>query len=1371
MNIFLQIGLGLLPATVVTIILFFARKAFNFKKIFITLILTIACGALMTIGISKFVKSGFISSNISQEDMIAFVNALLLEEAYDEASEVIDQYSEEYGYDDDCRLLNARIKFYKGDYEAAYGLYRYLCGNTNCISDGAAEVVFAEEKLSVDSSDLVTIEYIQNNGGNLEDYGYTETSYENIKAVLQSSADDVKKDIEDEIEDEYSISGSIRDCAEAVAGVSEAYTDILDDGQNITGKYKRTFNSIKEDNPEFLNLICVKKARIKANVLAGDYDAITEELDSNSTYHELMISSELYMSGLVKKSAFPDEYRQIDENDAADLKSQISKIYRKNKGDLSVQDRKSLKLRVDAISNQLDDAPLVTIKEKLIDAAEEEADTDRTKVYLELAKIENYFGNETSTDSYISEAIYSSQDCEDDSYVAAMADIITVINNDSDTENIKSVSEYVDTVLDNSLTIDVESIISPEHQSYADTSSDSSGEDDENYESDDLLSDFAQVATDYVSRVKSAISIGKIDTADFENITARVQIDSDYITDTDELKDSINVYDCSAEITDFTLSKIEYSESNIILVCDVSGSMDGNMQDLREAVTTFVTDKNEDENVSIVTFDDIIVGTKEFGTSDEELISYAESMTAGGGTDMFSAVVECLDDFPDDKNANNVLILMTDGQDNNPKSVETIYSEIGELATENNVLIYTMGIGTEVDTSYLTTIAESGGGEFVYISDSSSLTSFYDMLHSQMYSQYELKYTALDTLTASGRTLEVTLPSENLRDIKTYSLEGYDDYDEENALQFSQDISAYGISPGYIYKSKQDEKVSLKGSGFKKDSTITVKLNGNIDYTVDVTYVDEETYSIIIPSGIAVGNYNVEVVIDGKKKIFANGFSVVVQGDNKTTTFGPYVFTSSEQIQNSDGSYTLRGAVTLNGWLHFKGDVTLTGDLDASSIGVSDYSGSYVEFYESTAEGFATYLAEKNIALYIPSLGDFTLYNDWENQYDYSKYLVEDIPIYPVEFYGLVRGDDPVIRLYPNSIGMYFSTGTTLLPYQDKIFTSYKSDTFSFKFDSDIQITDKNVEFQLDLDYSDPSESYRTINFLNSNVYFNGGVKVKIDTLNDEYVLGAMIGLAFFEKASGIGAEIEWKKNLIPDSVTLKVKKKIALPTTIPITIDNFSFGVSNINDALSKDSILEGFGTLEFVGTASLSSLKIKDYFPGIGKVVGDLSVLSMPDTSATLRCSPFKVEVEAELDFLSEIKLAQAKVQLGTFNYTNSLLGIDGESVSGLSASLTTGLMCNMADGRVSINISGTGEFDAHTRFVGTVYNGTIEYDIGWWIIHSEEKISGDVAFGLYTTHDDKLEVVFVYKYTDKKGKIKGAFYYIDEDGNCGNDNGKLS
>ncbi len=1370
MNIYLQIGIGLLPGLAAAAFFLFKRKAFQLRKIMFSIGLLSVCGGLIFAGVREAVMDGAFARRLSREDMMAFANALALEGALDEASEVLEQYSEGYGYDDDCRLLTARLKLLRGDYESADGLYRYLVSESGggLLESDAPEVGFAAAGAGRDMSELVMIQYLQSIGADLEAYGYTDAAYGDGMAVLQTDTGDIRREVEEAIKASYRISEAAEDCARAVGGVSGAFNSQENPDQaqdrEAAVKYRRAFASVERDNPEFLALDCVKRARIKAYVMAGDYDSITEKINAGSSYHELMVAAELYMAGMVKKSDFDRNYQLIADRDAEAVRDQMDRIYDRVRDDLSRVERKGLKARISAISGQLGDPVLATLKERLA-ALVQDAGTDRTKVWLQLAKIENYFGNQTAADGYLREAIYSSQDCGDDSYASAMSRIIRVMENDGDgeLENIKNVSDYVRVMLEHSLTVDVGEALSTEQQAFAGHAL---------VEVAETLADagFAQTAVDFVSRAMTAITIGRIDITAFPSVVSRVQISSDNLSGERELAKGISIYDCGVQITDFTLKKIDYSGSNIILLCDVSGSMQGSIQHLRDAVITFINDKNAQERLSVVTFSNAIVGTAEFGSSDESLTAFAESMYAVGGTDIFSAVVNCLGSFPSDRDANNVLIVMTDGQDGNRKDGKTIREQIGSLALSKGVTVYTVGLSEGVDTAYLNQIADSGNGEFVYVSDSASLTSFYNMLHQQVNSQYELAYEATDTMTMSGRTLEVTLPAEKTRDVKAYSVGAEDP--ETDGLEVTQGLSIAGLSPRYLYKGLQDVEVRLKGTGFKKDDAISVKLNGNIDYTLKAEFVDSETYRLTVPAGIAVGTYHVEVAIGSKKKVIQNGFSVIVPGKEKKTAFGPYVFTSAEQIENGDGSLTLRGAVTLNGWLRFKGDVSIAGDIEEGSyVSVSDYSGSYVEFDASTAEGIGSFLASKGISLDIPALRQFKLYNDPQNLYDYSKYMVQDISPGILSIHQLVRFDSPTIRLYPNSIGVYYSTGTTILPYQDKILGSAADDLFKFKFEGSAQITDKNVGIVIDASYDDPSnDNYsHQINLLNSPVYFNGSFAVKIDTLQNEYTLGAMVNLAFLAKQSGLGAEVSWKGRLIPDSVKLELElaKAVKLPTAFPIEVNDFSFMVSDINTAIEKGNFL----SLMFTGSASFSSLKVKEYIPAMGKILGDMSLLEMPETTASIRISPFRLEADATLMFLSEIKLAEAGVKLGSFAYTNSLLQLDSADVTGLSAALKVGIMWDTADGRVSLELSGSGEIDAHTRFVGIDMTGTAAYDIGWWIIRSENKVTGEFALGLYTTHAGRQQFVFTYRTRSGNGKVKGKFYYIDENGKCGKSNGTLS
>lgn len=1425
MNIWLQIGAGLVPAMVVTIFVLIKRRAFSVKNICFTLLLMGGCGFSIVYGGISFMNSrNSTEENIGKTEMLEFANSLIKYSDYDDANDVLSQYSSLYGYDDDCRLATARIYLLQGNYECAAGLYSYLYNNTDKISEDSKEVKAALANTSNNESKAALMNYITAKGASLSDYGYSDSDMDSTVSGI--SADEVQTIISDSIESAGKGSGSLDKYAAAVAKTALADAD----NSNIDESVK-VFRSMEKNQSEYLSIECVKNAEIKSYVMSGKFDNITGELDENSSYGELMIAAELYMGNFVKKGDFSKYYHEVNESDISLIKEQLKKIQDKEEDELSVQEKKLIENRIRVLIEQLDDAILLKIKEQLVSMADAEAGTDRTKVYLELAKIENYFGNETSTDQDLSIAIFNSQDCEDESYVEAMSQIISIINNrGDDSENIKNVTDYVEKVMDHSLTIDVEAFISSgnddnsdqeeSQDNYYDSSSgndeaddtddessddsegrkgfsfgdmfhkgnsDESENDEESYDDTEESTDvaespetqsadsanssntFEKTTVDYVSRAKSALNIGKIDTSNFENITANVQINSKYISDEQELKNAIDVYDCGAKIDDFTLKKIDYTNSNIMLVCDVSGSMEYSMNDLKNAVTTFIKDKNNKENLAIVTFNSGIVESRGFGSSDSDLQQLVSNMVADGGTDMYSAVMNCLGNFTPSTDQNNVLILMTDGKDNDPVEEETIYSELGELAKQKQVTIYTLGLGTEVDTSYLGYIADSGEGDFIYISDSSSLTSFYDMLHMQVDCQYELSYKAKDTMTVTGRTLEVKLSSEYLQDTKIYSL----DSSAVAGNSTTDDISISGISPRYIYKGLRDIPVKLKGRGFKKDSSITVKLNGNIDYVLKTEYEDGETYKLVIPSSIAVGIYDVEINIDGKMKILSSGFSVVVQGSEKTTKFGPYVFTSITKQDQGDGRIRLSGAVTLNGWLHFDGEVELVGDVENDgSIQMTDNYGSYVQFDKDNSSGLGAVFAEKGISLELPALGELTLYNDQAHIYDYSNYMVDDVEIGLLEIFKVFMFDRPTVRLYPNSVGVYYKTGTSIFPYQDKILKAMgnNDDWFSFSGEDDMVITNENIGIILDFSYKDPSGVYsKKGKMLNCPIYMNGSFDIKADTFKNEYMLGVMASTALFAKESGFGVEAEWKDNLIPDSVKLKLKLKqgLKLRTTIPIEANDFAFKVSNIAKAVESGS----FASLKFAGSVSLTSCKAIDYFPALEKYIGDASLLSMPNTTAELGLKPFSFSLNAELKVFDEIQVADADLKMGTFSVTDSLLRMDGAEVSGIRASLKKGISWSGFNDRVSLELSGTQTLNGHSRFIGFEAEGIAKYDIKWWMINSEKSIDGKTAFGLFTTNEGKMEFIFAFRGQNSKGKNKNLFYYIDENGKCGKNNGTLN
>lgn len=104
MNVYLQMCLGLIPGTLVALILLIKRRAFCFSRILSVLLLLAGCGTTMFFGVADFLNDGGLEVQMSEKKMMAFANALAEEGAYDATIEVLEQYSNEYGYDDECRF-------------------------------------------------------------------------------------------------------------------------------------------------------------------------------------------------------------------------------------------------------------------------------------------------------------------------------------------------------------------------------------------------------------------------------------------------------------------------------------------------------------------------------------------------------------------------------------------------------------------------------------------------------------------------------------------------------------------------------------------------------------------------------------------------------------------------------------------------------------------------------------------------------------------------------------------------------------------------------------------------------------------------------------------------------------------------------------------------------------------------------------------------------------------------------------------------------------------------------------------------------------------------------------------------------------------
>ena len=158
-------------------------------------------------------------------------------------------------------------------------------------------------------------------------------------------------------------------------------------------------------------------------------------------------------------------------------------------------------------------------------------------------------------------------------------------------------------------------------------------------------------------------------------------------------------------------------DKDVILVLDVSGSMEGEKMEQAQDALRFVLDHlNEGDRFNIISFS---TGVRAFSTRPEPLSElgdgrrFVDDLRPEGSTDINRALLEAIDGA--DRQRPTIIIFLTDGL---PTSgvVETplILNNIEQAAT-SNLRIFPFGVGDDVDTILLDSLAQQQRGDSAYI--------------------------------------------------------------------------------------------------------------------------------------------------------------------------------------------------------------------------------------------------------------------------------------------------------------------------------------------------------------------------------------------------------------------------------------------------------------------------------------------------------------------------------------------------------------------------------------------------------------------------------------------------------------------------------
>jgi VWFA-related protein len=207
------------------------------------------------------------------------------------------------------------------------------------------------------------------------------------------------------------------------------------------------------------------------------------------------------------------------------------------------------------------------------------------------------------------------------------------------------------------------------------------------------------------------------------------------------------------DTVDFQITTIsQMTGVSVTLVIDRSGSMSGTpVAEAKLAAKQFVSTMNPLDRCAIVSFESTS-RIDQVITSDTTLLNAAiDGISGSGGTSILTGTAQGLGQLLQETNSRN-LIVFSDGQDGTTTTLQAVI----DSARNNNIRIYSIGIGSSASRTILGALADSTGGYFTAAPDAAALAGLYAQIKNDVQAQYILCYRSPDII-FNGDTHQVVL--------------------------------------------------------------------------------------------------------------------------------------------------------------------------------------------------------------------------------------------------------------------------------------------------------------------------------------------------------------------------------------------------------------------------------------------------------------------------------------------------------------------------------------------------------------------------------------------------------------------------------------
>jgi hypothetical protein len=255
-------------------------------------------------------------------------------------------------------------------------------------------------------------------------------------------------------------------------------------------------------------------------------------------------------------------------------------------------------------------------------------------------------------------------------------------------------------------------------------------------------------ASSIVAYAQITVSIDSLDAGNFPNITMKIRV----MNGTTLLKgltlgnftvqEDAVVQNIVAGYCDDTLN----TPVSVLLIIDKSGSMgswpvgSNAIVDAKRSAKSFVDLMSVNDEAALLSFSTNSSYDQSWTSNKTLLKTKIDAITTTGGTSLWDAVITGSTIIKQGKNK-RVIIILTDGNDqNSTNSFQTALN----AAVASKSIVYTIGLGSNIDVTHLTQLATSTGGKYYNAPSGSDLDQIYLTISQQISSNgfCELRYTS-----------------------------------------------------------------------------------------------------------------------------------------------------------------------------------------------------------------------------------------------------------------------------------------------------------------------------------------------------------------------------------------------------------------------------------------------------------------------------------------------------------------------------------------------------------------------------------------------------------------------------------------------------